>query len=313
MPSIFILISTALALISPIIYSIAILKGEAKPHRTTRLVLLIITSLTTASLLAQGNRVAVYLAGVSTLQSIVIFTLSIKHGMGGWNKSDIICLVFALFGIVLWQITKDPAIGLYFAIGADFIGMIPAIVKTYHFPKTEIWLFFGLDIFASLFSLLALNSWTLQEFSYPVYIMLINTFMALLIVRPKNMDIVVKKSKVAGKGIFANKDFKKGEIVLIWYPKALTKKEFDGLSDQEKHYIDKVDGKIFLMQAPERYINHSCDSNTKPVNQTDIAIKNIKKGEEITSNYSGTSNPDFTCNCGSKNCKGFFTDKNNSK
>lgn len=184
MPSIFILISSVLALISPIVYSLAILKGEAKPHRTTRLVLLIITTLTTASLFAQGNRVAIYLAGVSTFQSIVVFTLSIKYGMGGWNKSDIICLIFALIGIIIWQITKNPVIALYFAIGADFIGMIPAIVKTYHFPKTEVWSFFAIDVLAAIFSFLALKNWTLQEFSYPIYIMLINLFMVLLIIRP---------------------------------------------------------------------------------------------------------------------------------
>lgn len=188
MPNTFILISIVLALISPIIYSIAILKGEAKPHRTTRFVLLLITSLTTASLFAQGNRVAIYLAGVSTFQSIIIFILSIKHGMGGWAKSDIICLTFALIGIILWQITKNPVIALYFAISADFVGMIPAIVKTYHFPKTEIWSFFALDVFAAIFSLLALKSWTLQEYSYPVYIMLINIVMVFLIViRPKRL------------------------------------------------------------------------------------------------------------------------------
>jgi len=188
MPSIFIIISSVLALISPIIYSVAILRGEAKPHRTTRLVLLLITSLATASLFAQGNRVAIYLAGVSTFQSIVVFTLSIKHGMGGWAKSDIICFLFALIGIIFWQITKNPVIALYFAISADFIGMIPAIIKTYHFPETEIWSFFALDVFAAIFNLLALKNWTMEEYSYPFYIMLINAIMVfLIIVSPKNL------------------------------------------------------------------------------------------------------------------------------
>ena len=185
MSNIFIIISSLLALISPIIYSRAILKGEAKPHRTTRFVLLLITSLTTAALFAQGNRVAIWLAGVSTLQSIVIFFLSIKHGMGGWSKVDILCLLIALCGIVLWQITKNPVIALYFAIGADFTGMVPALIKTYHHPKTEVWIFYTLDVFAALFSLLALSRWTLEEYSYPVYIMFINVVMTLLIVKPK--------------------------------------------------------------------------------------------------------------------------------
>jgi len=125
------------------------------------------------------------------------------------------------------------------------------------------------------------------------------------------MDIVVKKSKISGKGVFANKDFKMGEIVLNWHPKFLKEEEVANYFDQ-KEYLNIDNGKTFLMMEPERNINHSCDPNTKANTEKycDIAIKNIKKGEEITSDYSGTSNPDFICNCGSKNCKGFFTNKN---
>ena len=124
------------------------------------------------------------------------------------------------------------------------------------------------------------------------------------------MDIIVKKSKIAGKGAFANRDFKKDEVVLNWHPKLLNKEELLNYSDQ-KEYIYRDKGKVFLMMEPERNINHSCDPNTKADTKgyCDVVIKNIKKGEEITSDYSGSSNPDFICNCGSKNCKGFFTDK----
>ena len=79
MANLFILISIILALISPLIYAKAILRGEAKPHRTTRLVLLIITTLSTASLYFSDDRVAVYLAGVSMIQSIIVFILSLKY------------------------------------------------------------------------------------------------------------------------------------------------------------------------------------------------------------------------------------------
>lgn len=182
---VFIVISSLLALISPLIYARAILKGEAKPHRTTRFVLLLITSLTTASLFAQNNQVAIWLAAASTLQSILILILSLKHGMGGWSKSDIVCLIIALSGIVLWKTTNNPVLALYAAIAADFTGMIPALLKTYRFPETEVWSFYLLDVFAAGFSLLALRLWILQEFSYPIYIMVINLVMVILIVRLK--------------------------------------------------------------------------------------------------------------------------------
>lgn len=113
------------------------------------------------------------------------------------------------------------------------------------------------------------------------------------------MDIIVKKSKIQGKGVFANKDFKKGEIVLRWNPKKITKEEADKLTIKQKHYLYKERNKYFLMQSPEKYVNRSCDTNTIPKNLCDVAVRSIKKGDEITSNYKNIS---FKCGCGSKSC-----------
>jgi len=181
----FIAISSALAFCSPLVYVRAILRGEAKPHRTTRIVLLIITVLTFASLLAQHNTVAIWLAGVSVFQSVLIFILSIKYGMGGWAKTDFACLIIALIGIVLWQTTNQPVLALYAAILADFTGMVPALIKTFRYPETEIWAFYLMDVFASIFTLMALENWAIHEYSYPIYVFLINLAMVLLVVRPK--------------------------------------------------------------------------------------------------------------------------------
>lgn len=187
MSTIFIVISSLLALISPIVYARAILKGEAKPHRTTRFVLLIITALSTASLLANNNTVAVWLAGVSTIQAIIIFILSLKHGMGGWAKLDLVCLLIALMGIAAWQTTNNPLLGLYFSILADFTGMIPALIKTYRLPKTEIATFFVLDTVAAVFTMFAISNFSIENIAYPVYIFAINIVMTLLIVIPRHL------------------------------------------------------------------------------------------------------------------------------
>lgn len=122
-------------------------------------------------------------------------------------------------------------------------------------------------------------------------------------------NIIVKKSKIHGKGVFANRDFKKGDIVIKYNLKKLTKKEFDSLSEKEKHYTSKEGSDYFLFLSPEKYVNHSCDPNTNPINKCDVAIKSIKKGEEITTDYSKDNVPNLNmkCNCGSKDCKGKIT------
>ena len=126
--------------------------------------------------------------------------------------------------------------------------------------------------------------------------------------------VIVKKSKIEGKGVFAARDFKKGEIVLKWdNSKKLTKDELKKVPEVKKKYVSYNKGKVIYMQPPERYVNHSCNANTKIQNSCDVAIRDIKKGEEITSDYSEDLPPDskMKCNCGSKNCRGIIV--SNSK
>ncbi len=118
-------------------------------------------------------------------------------------------------------------------------------------------------------------------------------------------DIIVKKSKINDKGIFANRDFNKGEIVLKWDPKPIRESDIKKLSKKERGYVAEIDNKYYLMQPPERYMNHSCEPNTKPRDNCDVAIRDIKKGEEITTDYGSIGGVDsFRCKCGSKSCKG---------
>lgn len=119
-------------------------------------------------------------------------------------------------------------------------------------------------------------------------------------------NVVVKESKINNKGVFAARDFKKGEAVLKWHTDSiLTVEQVAKLPASERHYIANYAGGKFLhQQEPERYVNHSCDPNTETGEDCDIAIRDIKAGEEITSDYSKSKMlMHFECNCGSKNCK----------
>lgn len=129
-------------------------------------------------------------------------------------------------------------------------------------------------------------------------------------------DIIVKKSKLNKKRVFAAHDFRRGEVVLKWKSKRiLTKNEVDRLPESERHYVSHyTHGEYLLQQAPERFVNHSCDPNTKVQNNSDVAIRDIKKGEEITSDYSVADiQIHFTCKCGSKNCKNTYEEQRTTR
>ena len=102
-------------------------------------------------------------------------------------------------------------------------------------------------------------------------------------------------SKIHGIGLFADQNIPKGTMVWefdslidIYIPKSNLKKI--PLSSQEQLlryiFLDKIRKKYLLCGDDARFFNHSdkpnCDDG---IDNITIAIRNIKKGEELTVNY----------------------------
>lgn len=120
--------------------------------------------------------------------------------------------------------------------------------------------------------------------------------------------VLTKKSDIQGKGVFANQNFKKGEVVLD-IDDTYEIEDQSKLSKAEQEWCDYLGDKTVVMQEPERYINHSCDPNSyvktiKGIRKV-IAMRDIDKGEEITYDYviNGYYDSAIKCHCGSKNCR----------
>ncbi len=121
------------------------------------------------------------------------------------------------------------------------------------------------------------------------------------------MDAEIKRSGIDGLGAFALRPFKAGEVVLKWdVSKRVHRRRAGELPDSEKKYLHPYDEEsLIVVQPPERYVNHSCDNNTEVRNFCDVAVRDIRAGEEITSDYeSDGAELKFECRCGSVKCRG---------
>ena len=120
-------------------------------------------------------------------------------------------------------------------------------------------------------------------------------------------NVITKVSKINGKGVFANRDFSKGEVVLEWSRTSdiLTKEQVNSLPEEKKKYVSFHEGKFYFFKAPGVFMNHSCEANTKAVNACDIAVRDIKEGEEITCDYVAENVPGLklVCKCGTPKCR----------
>ena len=96
--------------------------------------------------------------------------------------------------------------------------------------------------------------------------------------------LIIGKGNLAGKGIYANRDFKRGEVVTKYNLRPLSKEEYKNLPKSENKFTHTHWGQIYLYLEPDRYVNHSKNPNTYQdlINKCDIAARDIKKGEMIT-------------------------------
>jgi len=123
-----------------------------------------------------------------------------------------------------------------------------------------------------------------------------------------------------GNALFAAKDLDVGEMVyqLEEMPHRLvSKKRVDKIwSPRFKQFFTDycwpISDDLWVMWDLEpdlwKPLNHSCDPNSWVDGLNLVARKKIKKGEEITMDYSTmyaiSIGPQFKCNCGSLNCRG---------
>jgi cyclopropane fatty-acyl-phospholipid synthase-like methyltransferase len=116
-----------------------------------------------------------------------------------------------------------------------------------------------------------------------------------------------------GMGIFAKRDISKGSLVFTWRGRKKAG-HYPLTVGQRWLQVDKEMWISPWKSNPGYWINHSCTPNTGIKNRVDIvAMRDIKKGEQITFDYSSDTGEDdwqMLCHCGSNNCRGIITSYN---
>ena len=130
----------------------------------------------------------------------------------------------------------------------------------------------------------------------------------------------VKKSKIDRNGLYANCDISKGTRIIEYQGKVISvkKSEIDPKFDNGKAiYLFNINKKYDLdgdfKFNTARLINHSCEPNCevfgKGLKIWVYAMKNIKKGDELSYDYGFSFDKNFRqfpCKCGSKQCVGYI-------
>ncbi|EHR69148.1 SET domain-containing protein [Burkholderiales bacterium JOSHI_001] len=137
--------------------------------------------------------------------------------------------------------------------------------------------------------------------------------------------IQVRRSGVHGKGMYAVKPLKKGEVLIeytgerISWKEALRRHPHDPQDPDHTFYFHIDDSQVIDAKYggnAARWINHACNPNCE-ADEVDgrvfiKALRNIKPGEELFYDYGLTIDERYTpalkrrfpCHCGTKGCRG---------
>jgi len=118
-----------------------------------------------------------------------------------------------------------------------------------------------------------------------------------------DLDTVVKVTN-KGRGVFANRYFRKGETVVVG-------KKVEILPERTMHSLQMDFDLHVEFDEPGRLLNHSCSPNTGVRNNKFggydfVALVDIPAGTEITWDYETTEYISIAiadCFCGSSNCR----------
>lgn len=132
---------------------------------------------------------------------------------------------------------------------------------------------------------------------------------------------VMKGNSIAGFGIYASRNIREGEIIFQGEERAqriVTRRYVDkNWNEEEKlhfrRYAYPVSHELFILwdEDPSEWApqNHSCEPNTAFDGLNVLALRNIRKDEELTLDYTQFLDEHmepFQCQCGSSRCRGLI-------
>jgi hypothetical protein len=146
------------------------------------------------------------------------------------------------------------------------------------------------------------------------------------LVQPASRPVVVRRSRIQGRGVFAARAFASGEAIIEYTGALLSSAEADAQCDDEamrRHhtFLFAVDDRYVIDGGrggnESRFINHSCDPNCESLiarRRVFIhAIRDIAAGDELLYDYWYVTDEAYTiddlrriypCRCRAPICRG---------
>lgn len=187
LPVWFIGFSVGIRLLGGTQYAFAVLRGKARPNPITWFLwgltplIAFFAQVSEEGLTGQ----ALVLLALGTTPLVVCIITLIKHNTRQhFTPFALTCGLLALIGIILWRVTKIPAIAVIFSILADIFATLPTLQKAYRHPDSEYAWPYALSAFSMVITLLTITDWRFVVFAFPLYMLAVNVVLFIFALLP---------------------------------------------------------------------------------------------------------------------------------
>lgn len=195
---IFGLLSVGMMLCSRGTYFVSIFQGKTRPHAFSWLIWGTISSIGFAAQFAEGAGAGSWARAFGAATCFLLIFVSLFKGERHITRSDCVTLAVALTAIPLWILTETPVWSVILVCAIDTVGYIPTIRKSWLKPREESAISYGFSCCGALFSLLAVEHYTLSTWLYPAVLVGTNGAMAgFLILRAARLNTLIPPVKPA--------------------------------------------------------------------------------------------------------------------
>jgi len=182
-------IAIAVGLTGYSFYLRGIFSGRTKPHSFSWLLWGFLTGIVFMAQISKGGGSGAWATGVSSIVCFAIGIIAISKDRK-FSMFDWIFLGTAVIALATWFITKDPTISVILVTIVDSLGYAFTLRKGYSYPQEENITSFTLNSLKFVFSIIALQNYTLITWLYPAAMIIMNGSTALLVgIRRKQLSL----------------------------------------------------------------------------------------------------------------------------
>lgn len=179
----YVILGAFLSLIGSMSYLIETIQGKVKPNKVTWFMWSVAPLIAFAAELKEGVGIQALMTFMVGFNPLLIFIASFMNKRSDWKltRFDLLCGIFSLIGLVLWYGTKIGTIAILFSIIGDLFAGLPTFRKSFFVPETENYHIFLFGAVSAAITLLTIKVWVLAQYGFPLYILLANSILIVLI------------------------------------------------------------------------------------------------------------------------------------